>query len=49
MAKNGHLQAQIKVEARVFNLVKSVTYNSVKSSRGLQTLQVADYQNIEYC
>ncbi|EAY29832.1 hypothetical protein M23134_05705 [Microscilla marina ATCC 23134] len=48
MDKNEHLQAQIKVEAKVFNLVKSETSHSVKSSRGFQTLQVFGYQRFTH-
>ncbi len=38
MAKNGHLQAQIKGKESIFNLVKSETPNSVKSPGGFQIL-----------
>ncbi len=44
MAKNGHLQAQIKDKEGIFNLAKSETPNSVKSSRGFQTCYTIHYQ-----
>ncbi len=46
IVENGRLQAQIKVEASFFNLVKSETYHRLKSSRGFQTLQIPNSQNL---